>query len=220
MKYKYLLFDLDGTLVNTTEGVLKSAQFALKHFGISQPLNELMNFFGPPLKVSFTTLYGLTDEQAEEAIKLYLERYEAKGMAESCVYPEIPNLLEKLKKAGYKLGVATSKFEGHAIETLENHGIVSFFDYVTGANIDETISKKDEVIEESLRRFGISENRSSVLMIGDMKYDIIGAKKTGIDSYGIYTGTANENEHENEGATYIAYSFKELEDKLLGEFLN
>ena len=92
-----------------------------------------------------------------------------------------------------------------------------YFDYITGSNLDETISKKCEVIEEALRRFNISDKRHSALMIGDMKYDDIGAKIAGIDCVGVYTGTAEENEHEEAGATYIAYSFKELENLLLKE---
>ncbi len=220
MKYKYLLFDLDGTLVDTTEGVLKSAQHALKNFGIFVETENLMNFFGPPLKYSFSELYGLSESEAEKAIEIYLDRYEEHGFFESRVFPAVPSMLKKLKDAGYILGVATSKFEGHAIKMLEYHSIAKHFDFITGANIDETISKKHEVIEESIRRFGIKDKRSEALMIGDMKYDIIGAKKTGIDSFGIYTGTASENEHENEGATYIAHSFEELEKKLIDDFLN
>lgn len=217
MKYRYLLFDLDGTLVDTTEGVFKSAQFALSHFGIEVELNKLMPFFGPPLKYSFMNLYKLSESEADEAIRIYLERYEKKGFDESKVFYEIPELLRNLKNAGYIIGVATSKFEGHAVEMLKKHNIAHFFDYITGANIDETISKKHEVIEESLRRFGISDSRKNVLMIGDMKYDIEGAKKAGIDSFGIYTGTAQKNEHEQAGATYIAYSFSELKSRLLGD---
>lgn len=215
MKYKFLLFDLDGTLVDTTEGVFKSAQYALEHFGINAELDELKPFFGPPLKVSFTTLYNLSEGEADEAVRLYLERYERYGLSESCIYKEVPNLLQELKGFGYVLGVATSKFEGHAIKTLEAHGILQYFDYVTGANIDETISKKHEVIQESLKRFGISENKSEALMIGDMKYDVIGAQAVGIDSFGVYTGTSEENELEAAGATYVARSFDELRKHLL-----
>lgn len=217
MKYKYLLFDLDGTLIDTAEGVLKCAQHALKAFGINVELNELTDFFGPPLTYSFTKLFNLSESDAEKAIKIYLERYQKHGFDESHIFPTIPQLLKKLKDAGYKIGVATSKFEEHAIEALKYHKIAEYFDYITGANLDETISKKHEVIEESLKRFNIT-NKSVVLMIGDMKYDIEGAKKVGIDSLGIYTGTAKVDEHENAGATYIAYSFKELEDMLLKEF--
>lgn len=219
MKYKYLLFDLDGTLIDTREGVLKSAQHALNHYGIRKDWTELMPFFGPPLKYSFTKIYGLTDEQADEAIRIYLDRYSEKGCIESKVFDAIPDILVKLKSLGYILGVATSKYEGHAVESLESHGIAQYFEYITGATIDESISTKHEVIEESLKRFGITDNRSDVLMIGDMKYDVIGAKNAGIDSLGIYTGTAQANEHEDAGATYVAYDFNELDRMLTKELV-
>jgi phosphoglycolate phosphatase len=93
MKYRYLLFDLDGTLIDTTEGVFKCAQYALKHFGIETDFNELRAFFGPPLKVSFSTLYHMPENDADSAVKYYLERYEKEGLKESRVYPEIPSLL-------------------------------------------------------------------------------------------------------------------------------
>lgn len=218
MKYKYLLFDLDGTLVDTREGVFKSAQYALKHFNIFPEMKDMAPFFGPPLKQSFTCLYGLNDVESDRAVELYLERYEKKGVEESKVFDQIPSLLSRLKELGYKLGVATSKYEGHAIETLKYYKLDVYFDYIAGATIDESISKKHEVIEELLKRFGIHNKRSDALMIGDTKYDIIGAKTAGIDSLGIYTGTAGKNELENEGASFVAYSFEELKKLLIDEF--
>ncbi len=217
MKYKYLLFDLDGTLIDTMEGVVKCAQHALRSFGIEATLKELEKFLGPPLKYSFMEYYGLTAEQTVEAINIYRERYILKCVEESRVFPEIPTLLNKLKDAGYILGVATSKYEPHARGMLESFGLADAFTYITGANQSASINKKHEVIEEALRRFGISENRETALMIGDMKYDDEGAAIVGIDSFGVYTGTAKPNEHEDAGATHIAYSFKELEERLLGE---
>ncbi len=220
MKYKYLLFDLDGTLFDTMEGVVKCTQHALASFNIDASLKELEIFMGPPLRYSFMTHYGLSEEDTSKAIATYRDRYETIGWKESSPFKEIPSLLAKLKNAGYILGVATSKYEGHARKMLEYHDLAKHFDYITGANQDESISKKHEVIEEALKRFGISDNRNEVLMIGDMKFDIIGAKTVGIDSYGIYTGTAKENEHEDAGATYIAYTFGEFEDKMLGDLYN
>ncbi len=216
MKYKYLLFDLDGTLVNTMEGVVKCAQYALKHYGIEATLKELEVFLGPPLRKSFID-YGLSEDQAVDAIYKYRERYDEKGADESCLFPEIPTLLKELKDAGYILGVATSKYEEYAKIMLSHFGIADMFEYITGSNLDESISKKHEVIEEALRRFGISDNRKIALMIGDMKYDDEGAALAGIDSFGVYTGTAKENEHEEAGATYIAYSFNELKETLLND---
>lgn len=215
MRYKYLLFDLDGMLVNTMNGVVISAQYALRHFGIEASLTELKPFLGPPLRYSFTTFYGLSEEQAGEAIFKYREKYDEVGIKESYLFPEIPDLLKDLNAAGYILGVATSKYEEYAKEMLGKLGISDSFVYITGSNLDETISKKHEVIEEALRRFGVSERRAEVLMIGDMKFDDIGAAEAGIDSLGVYTGTAKPGEHEKAGATYIANSFGDLRDILL-----
>ena len=220
MKYLHLIFDLDGTLIDTTEGVYKSAQYALKHFGINASLDEVKPVFGPPLKYSFSTFFKLTEEQTAEAIGIYRERYDKYGINESCLFEEIPQLLADLKSAGYRLGIATSKYEKVAISLLNHYKIVHLFDFITGANIDESISKKHEVIEESLRRFHISNNRKSALMIGDTKYDIEGAKIAEIDSLGIYSGAALKHEHENAGATYVAYSFSELRGFLLDDFFD
>jgi phosphoglycolate phosphatase len=214
LKYKYLLFDLDGTLINTLEGVVKCAQYALNKYGIEKDLESLRPFLGPPLHDSFLR-FGISEENAAEAIAHFRERYNKLGISESYLFPEIPSLLSKLKNAGYILGVATSKLERYAIEILEIFGISEYFTYVTGSNIDETISKKHEVIEEALRRFGIEDRKPLALMIGDMKFDDIGAKMAGIDSLGVYTGTAQPLEHEKAGATYIADSFEELEKILL-----
>lgn len=218
MKYKFLLFDLDGTLVDTTEGVLKSAQSALQHFGILVETENLMNFFGPPLKYSFSTLYGLSESDAEKAIKIYTERYNSFGYIESQIFPEISEILTKAKEKGYILGVATSKPQDQAVEMLKYHSIIDHFDIISGATPDGMISQKHEVIIEALKQLKALEHKDKVLMIGDMRFDIIGAKKTGIDSLGIYTGTASENELEQEGATYVAYSFNELKQKLLIDF--
>ncbi|MBE6691739.1 MAG: HAD family hydrolase [Ruminococcaceae bacterium] len=214
MKYTHLLFDLDGMLINTLEGVVKSAQYALRQYGMEYTLEELRPFLGPPLRDSFIR-FGLNETEASEAIFKFRERYNLKGAKESHLFPEIPDLLKKLKNAGYRLGVATSKYEEYAKTFLRDFGIFDMFEYITGSNLDESISKKHEVIEESLKRFDITDKRHFALMIGDMKYDDIGARNAGIDSLGVYTGTASPNEHEEAGATYIAYSFEDLEKILL-----
>lgn len=209
MKYDYLLFDLDGTLVDTLRGVVISAQYALKKYGIYRSLDELKPFLGPPLRFSFMSFAGLTEEQAVEAIGYYREKYNQIALDESKLFDGIPELLELLLRHGYRLGVATSKYEEYAGIMLSYFGIADKFEYITGSNLDESISTKDQVIEEALHRFGISSTRRKALMVGDMKYDDIGAKKAGIDSLGIYTGTASPGEHEGAGATYIARSFEE-----------
>lgn len=215
MKYEILLFDLDGTLVDTLEGVVKSAQYALKHFGIDEKIEDMDFFLGPPLRYTFTTHYGFSDEQAAQAIEKYRERYRVYGKLESRLFPCFPAMLDELTAAGYRLGVATSKYENSAVDILSYLGVADRFEYITGSNADETISEKHEVILEALRRFGITEEKRKALMIGDMKYDDIGARKAGIDCCGVYTGTAFPPEHELAGATYVMGSFEELREFLL-----
>ena len=216
MKYKYLLFDLDGMLMDTREGVYNSARHALACCGILvHDINRLKPFFGPPLRQSFKELFNFSDEKATFAIEKYRERYKVFCYEESKPFPGIEYALEMLRQRGYKLCVATSKLEESAVNMLRAFNLDGYFDFITGSNQSETISTKDQVIEECLRRFDIVDSKSEALMIGDMKYDSIGAQKAGVDSMGVYTGTAAENEHEEAGATYIAHSIDHMLELLL-----
>ncbi|MBO5735341.1 MAG: HAD hydrolase-like protein [Clostridia bacterium] len=215
MKYDFLLFDMDGMLVDTREGILKCAAHALSAFGIEvEDLSSLTKFVGPPLSYSFTEFYGLSPEDAQKAVAIYRERYSAKGQYECYVFDGVPEMLQALLKKGYRLCIATSKLESYAKAMLDRLGIGCYFEQVIGATPDEAISTKDEVIEASLVRMGIADRRKA-LMIGDRKHDVLGAKKCGLDSFGVYMGCAEESEHEAAGATYIANSIQSLQDALL-----
>jgi phosphoglycolate phosphatase len=215
MKYDFLLFDMDGMLVDTREGILKCAAHALSAFGIEvEDLSSLTKFVGPPLSYSFTEFYGLSPEAAKKAVAIYRERYSAKGQYECYVFDGVPEMLQALLKKGYRLCIATSKLESYAKAMLDRLGIGCYFEQVIGATPDEAISTKDEVIEASLVRMGITD-RQRALMIGDRKHDVLGAKKCGLDSFGVYMGCAEESEHEAAGATYIANSIQSLQDALL-----
>jgi phosphoglycolate phosphatase len=215
MKYDFLLFDMDGMLVDTREGILKCAAHALSAFGIEvEDLSSLTKFVGPPLSYSFTEFYGLSPEDAKKAVAIYRERYSAKGQYECYVFDGVPEMLQALLKKGYRLCIATSKLESYAKSMLDRLGIGCCFEQVIGATPDESISTKDEVIEASLVRMGITD-RQRALMIGDRKHDVLGAKKCGLDSFGVYMGCAEESEHEAAGATYIANSIQSLQDALL-----
>ena len=215
MKYDFLLFDMDGMLVDIREGILKCAAHALSAFGIEvEDLSSLTKFVGPPLSYSFTEFYGLSPEDAKKAVAIYRERYSAKGQYECYVFDGVPEMLQALLKKGYRLCIATSKLESYAKSMLDRLGIGCYFEQVIGATPDEAISTKDEVIEASLVRMGITD-RQRALMIGDRKHDVLGAKKCGLDSFGVYMGCAEESEHEAAGATYIANSIQSLQDALL-----
>ena len=216
MKYTHILFDLDGTLTNPKEGITKCVQHALMHFGIEEPdLNKLTPFIGPPLVTSFMEFYGMTQEQAQEAVKIYRERFSTVGLFENLVPDGIPEMLKELRSQGRILAVASSKPEEYVIRILDRFKLSEYFDEVTGATMDGSRSEKKDVIEETLKRLGKTGSRSGILMTGDRRHDVEGATACGIDSLGVYTGFAPDGELEEAGATYVFYSINEMAEFLI-----
>lgn len=214
--FDYLFFDLDGTLTDPAQGITNSFIHALKYFGIEIPSYEkLCSFIGPPLVDTFKTQFGFSDEQAAEGVKKYREYFAVKGLLENTVYPGIPELLATLKQNGKKLVVATSKPEEYSIKIIEHFGLSQYFENVCGSLMDETRSKKDEVIEYAIERNHIAD-RSKILMIGDRKHDMLGAKKCGIAACGILFGYGSREELQTNGADMIAGTVKDLELLLTG----
>lgn len=215
MDFSCYLFDLDGTLVDTTEGVIKCIDHALKHFGIRiEDTVPFGYYMGPPLFESFTKFAGLSEQDARTAIEIYRERYDTLGKKECFVPDGIEEILQGLCGQGKQLAVSTSKLETAAVEVLERFGLVKYFATVSGSDPEEKVSSKEAVIEQALDRLGVTD-KSRVLMIGDRKYDILGAKKCGIRSLGLYAGAAEPGEMENAGADYIAHSVAEMKSLLL-----
>ena len=210
--YQYLLFDLDGTLTNPKEGITKCVQYALRSFGIEEPdLDKLEPFIGPPLLDSFMEYYNMTPEQARTALEKYRERFRDIGIFENEVFPGVPEMLEILQKKGKKLVIASSKPEEYVLRILEKYGIRAFFHEVVGASMDEKRSAKADVIEEAFRRLQITEEKKAqVLMIGDRKHDVEGAKACGIRCLGVYVGFAKPGELEQVGADYIVHTVEEM----------
>lgn len=163
--------------------------------------------------------YGLSEQQAEEAVTKYRERYVPTGIFENFAYAGIRELLRDLKAAGYYLGVATSKPEIMARRVLEKYELAEWFDVVTGCEMDGRRSRKSEVIEETLRRFRKTQPMANgeILMIGDRKFDVLGAKETGLDSVGVYYGFAEPGELEAAGADYVVDTVAELGELLLAK---
>ena len=215
--YQYLLFDLDGTLTNPKEGITKSVQYALRHFGIevADP-DTLTPYIGPPLIPSFMEFHGLTQEQALEALQVYRKRFESVGLFENEVLDGVPEMLCSLKQKGRYVAVASSKPEAYVRRILEHFDLLQFFDEVVGASMDEKLYAKQDIIGEALRRMGKSPGDQDVLMVGDRMHDVEGAKLCGLDSLGVYTGFAPEGELEEAGATYVFHTIKEMADFLAG----
>ncbi len=203
-KYDVILFDLDGTLTDPCEGITNSVAYALRKFDIQiSDKKELYKFIGPPLIDSFMEFYGFSEEKARLAVTFYREYFTTKGMLENAVYEGIEDMLKALTAAGKRLCVATSKPEPFAVKILEHFGIAHYFEYIAGATLDETRTKKHEVIEYALETMKIAD-RSGVLMVGDRKFDILGAHACSLDALGVLFGYGNREELAGAGADYIA----------------
>ena len=209
--YKYFIFDFDGTVVDTGEGILKSLQFAFADNGRPVPdLSDLTKFIGPPIHYSFVNYYGISEDEVQAYIKSYRKRYREKGIFECEIYPGMVEMLKELKGRGAKLGIASSKPE-HLIFDVANHlGITELFDAVSGTQFDDSNhSGKADLVLRAMKMLG-AEEKSEVLMIGDRLYDIDGAKGAGVDSCGVLFGYGSREEFEEHGATHIIEKASDL----------
>lgn len=215
--FKYILFDLDGTLTDPKLGITSSVQYALRALGIEEPsLDKLEPFIGPPLTDSFREFCGLDDAQICIAIDKYRERFAVQGLYENEIYPGVAKMLADLRAEGKKLAIASSKPTLFVEQILEHFEIRKYFDHVVGSNMDGTRGTKVEVVEETLRQMLTVEmtpaqKRDAVAMVGDRKFDIEGASVHGITSVGVLFGYAPEGELEEAGADYLVNSVKSLQ---------
>lgn len=210
-KYKYVLFDLDGTVTQSEEGVLNSVRYAMERLKMPMPAdvpNRL--FMGPPLSFSFSEYCKVPKEQIPEALRLYREYYSEKGIFECRLYEGIEELLKSLNNDGRVLLVASSKPEVYVKRILAKFGVGELFAFIGGATLDDSRSEKNEVLRYTLSSAGV-ENTDEALMVGDRKYDILGAKHFGMDSVGVLYGYGSEEELRSAGATYIAASAQDVE---------
>ena len=211
----YLLFDLDGTLTNPQEGITKCVQHALRAFGIEEPdLEKLIPFIGPPLIQSFMEFYNMSEEDARKAVAVYRERFSTVGLFENFPYPGIADMLAELKAQGKILAVASSKPTIYVRRILEKFELSPYFDVIEGSNLDGTRVDKKEVIAEVLSQLD-NPSADDLLMIGDRKFDVIGARETGFGCVGVRFGFAAPDELEQSGAVYIADTVHDLHRYLL-----
>jgi phosphoglycolate phosphatase len=210
MLYDLCLFDLDGTLTESKEGITKSVQYALKQFGIDEPdLDRLTCFIGPPIRESFMQYYSFSTAEAEKAAQHYRDRFSTTGIFENALYPGVVDMLKELKSKGVAMAVATSKPTVFAEKIIQYFGIEQFFETIAGSELDGRRSKKGEVVRFCLDTIDRNHERRAV-MIGDRKYDIIGAQETAIDSIGVLWGYGSREELESAGATMLTGSTEEL----------
>ena len=212
--YKYILFDCDGTVFDTVEGITKSTRYAINKFGLDAELDALRCFAGPPLVDKFMEVFDFSLEQAKQATAYFKERYQPIGLYECRIFPGMKEMLERLKAAGFVLGIATSKPQELAEKLLKDESMYEIFDVICGSGLNGNNDSKESVLRRAMETLGAEPVKT--VLIGDTKYDVIGAKACGIDCVGVRYGYAAEGELEEAGAKYIVEDIEALE-KLLKE---
>ena len=209
---KSILFDLDGTLTDSGEGITNCFIYALEHFGLPIPSREALRVVvGPPLHESFVR-FGVSEEDADTAVAKYRERYIPIGKFENTPYPGIRELLERLKAEGHRLYVATSKPEGMSVDILEHFDLAKYFTRICGASMDTSRTNKDAVIAYLLNECGAQEN---AIMVGDTAFDVLGAKVHGIPTVGVSWGYGTVEDMEKAGAAAIVHTMEQLYAELV-----
>jgi len=211
--YDLILFDLDGTLTDPWEGITKSVQYALDKMGLKEPdRHKLTAFIGPPLVESFEHFYHLSPEQAWLAVQYYREYFSEHGLYENRVYEGIPELLQALNDRQIALGVATSKPTCYTDTILRHFDLNKYFRVVVGSNMDGSRVLKAEVIASSIKPF---DRDSQVLMVGDRRHDIEGARSNKIGSVAVAYGYGTVDELQQAQPTYLVHTVEELAQLLL-----
>ena len=203
-----LLFDFDGTVFDTVEGITKSIQYALRKHGRDAELEELRCFAGPPLVDKFMEVYEVSKEEAEQLVTDFRERYVPIGVYESSPFPGIRELLEALRAAGKKVAVATSKPQPLAELLLERAGLRELFDVVVGSGGGVNNDAKWQIVTRAMELCGAKPE--NCVLVGDTKYDVEGARKCGIPCIGVRWGYAVEGELEAAGAEMVVETVKEV----------
>lgn len=213
--YKYILFDLDGTITDPKTGITTCFQYGLRALGIEEPeLNKLERVIGPPLKDSFMNFYGLNEKEALAGVEKYRERFADIGIYENKIYDGMKELLYGLKEQGKELAVASSKPTVFVERICDYFEIRRYFHHLTGSFLDGRRSAKNEVVDAAIEGFGNIE-RNSIIMVGDRRYDVEGAHAGNIPCIGVEYGYAQPGELLAAGADYIAASVQSLADLLL-----
>ncbi len=211
--FQNLLFDLDGTLTDSSEGITKCVAYGLQKLGLTPPpRKELEVFIGPPLRASYKKYFGLSDEDAERATAYYRERYTDIGIWENHVYDGIMPLLADLSAKGFKLGMCTAKPIDFAARIAQRFELDTYLTEVTGASMDGKMDNKATVVAASLAKWGIvtDEEKATVVLIGDRREDILAAHANGIKAIGIGWGFAKPGELDDAGADYYCETVEDL----------
>ena len=213
--YKHIIFDLDGTLSDSREGIFNAYYYTFEKLHLKSPdTDRLMSLIGPPLQKGFADVFGLQGTENETAVKVFREYYSSKGLYENRLYDGIRDLLEKLMQAGAFLYVATSKYSVYANQVLNYFGIASYFTEISGADYSGYHASKVDLVARILRSNNIIDPLE-VVIIGDTRYDIDAATELGIDSVGVTYGFSSLAEIISFDPDYIIDSVEDLQKLLL-----
>ncbi len=205
-KYRYILWDLDGTIVNTYEGVEKSLGPAFEHYGIDWEGKEYYCFIGPPMSYSLTEYAHVPEEQLDDVIAMFRERYNTLGVYECSLFPGVREAFSAIRDAGYIQAIASSKPEERCRDILESYDLTEFLNYIVGASEDGRIDSKIEVLGEAFSRFREDDpdfSPKDVVLIGDTRHDAEGAREAGIDCIGVSYGYGGRDELTEHGVDLI-----------------
>lgn len=217
MNYQSILFDLDGTLTDSKEGILNTLVYTLNQFGINETDEAtLLSFIGPPLRESFITYYNFSEEQCQKGIEIYRDHYRTIGVYQNCLFPGVLEFLQELKSRGYRLAIATAKGEWTANKVAEMFHIKHFFDFIVASNMAANRNHKHQIIELALTNWEDTP-KESIVMIGDRNADIDGARRNGIDSIAVTFGYGSLEELQNAQPAFLARSFEHILEILAGK---
>jgi phosphoglycolate phosphatase len=215
--YSAILFDLDGTIMDSAPGITSTLSYTFERLGIPpQPQSELLRYVGPPIMDSFRDYAGMDLEMAQRALEIYREKYLNDGAYDSTVYPGLPQLLKRIGASPLPMSLATSKPETPATLMLEHFSLASCFDIITGASDDEVRSSKQDVVAEALVRLeALGADMSNPVLIGDRVHDMEGAALNGIPAIFVTWGYGTVAEQA--GAVAVVDTPEELGRLLLPE---
>ena len=214
MKYKYVVFDLDGTILDSHEGICKCFQKALKAYGVEESVDNIKKLLGPPLSKTIITKYGFSKEDGAAAMKIHMKRLKEKGIYECKIYEEIPEMLKNLYDNGIKMAIATNKPEEASVLQLKHLELAKYFDIIVGNNWTQTRGSKGDFIRMAMKHMGV-EDKSEVCMVGDRYNDLEGGVENGLDTIGVTYGYGSEEEIVNCKPTHIAKKPSDIADIVL-----
>ncbi|MBE5739283.1 MAG: HAD family hydrolase [Clostridiales bacterium] len=208
-KYKYLLFDLDGTLIYSHMGIWNCFRYAMQEMGYPEPQEEdLKKCIGPSLEYSFATFFGMDEASAKKATAKYREQYKVTGVWENEPIEGALEALKSLKEAGYIMALATSKPLVFAEKISARWGFAPYLAAEIGCGIDGSLPTKADVVREAMKQ--LNAKAEECLMVGDRFYDVEGARACGVDCAMLRVGYAPEEEYEACNPAYVFKNFEEL----------